>query len=80
MDPAKTCQQLCSFLGHTYNPEMLNFSKKLHTIGGNKIRYSPISGIRQDLSWKQSLPAETVLKMNRLFGKKIALLGYDISK
>jgi len=79
-DPAKTSQQLCNFLKYDYSPEMISFSKQLHTIGGNKIRYTHISTIKQDVSWKQSLPIEAASKINKLFGKEISLLGYNISK
>jgi hypothetical protein len=65
INPENECKRICNFLKIEYQESMLKFRKEgRHTIGGNKIRYKEIDGIKQDFSWKGKIGQEDIDKIN----------------
>jgi hypothetical protein len=61
------CRRICDFLGIEYSDLMLRFDKESrHTIGGNKIRFSQINGIKQDFAWKKELEEHEIEQINSI--------------
>lgn len=76
-DTKGTCERLCKFLGYSYDCRMLDPGREPpHTIGGNKIRLSAISGVREDLSWREHLSPSDLQLIDSLTLKLARQLGY----
>jgi hypothetical protein len=79
-DARNVCERLCTFLGHPYDPGMLDLTRDdHHTIGGNKIRFRPLGEITEDLAWKRHLSAADLRVIERVTGDAARALGYDVS-
>lgn len=58
-DPAKELQRICMFAGLEFELAMLDFRSKVHhNVNGNDSRFSTVSEIRLDVSWKENLSWE----------------------
>lgn len=76
-DVVGVCKDLCEFLGYDCDPVMFDFSaREQHTIGGNKIRYTPINEIREDLSWQTNLSTEDICQIERISDRMAKEIGY----
>jgi len=69
-EPEMTLTRICEFIGHPYEEEMLQFSgKKLHNIGGNRMRMHGILDIQEDLKWQETLTDKQLREFDRIAGK-----------
>lgn len=77
-DPAAACRTICNFAGYNFEHSMIeNDSSEHHTIGGNKIRYSRVEAIKQDLGWAAGLTADQIRDVESEAGSFAASLGYS---
>lgn len=76
--PERELRRLCSFLGVTYDAEMLEFAaKEHHILNGNNMRFNPDGQIRPDLSWRQHLSPVDLSYFYARAGRLNRLLGYQ---
>lgn len=76
-DVEKTVKGMCSFLGATYEPAMLDLRPvEHHTIAGNQIRVQRGMEIRLDEGWRKGLTAEDLKVFDRIAGRENRRLGY----
>jgi len=76
-DPEGELTRIFEFLGFPYDPGKMDLkSHEVHTIGGNKIRFSPIKEIKEDLSWKDNLKKNELEIIESITGDLLKELGY----
>lgn len=76
--PATIVARVWAFLGYD---DAINAQETVHrawhTIGGNKIRYSDLDKIVEDMSWRQRLSTNDLGVIRAIAEEEIALLGYE---
>ncbi len=56
-DPQRVLREVCTYIGVTYQKEMLDFRKHEHNlVGGNRMRFAETSEIREDTAWRAQVP------------------------
>jgi Sulfotransferase family len=78
-NPVNVLQRVYGFLGYAYDPAMATGpfgGETAHTIFGNRIRYSKIEAIKEDLSWRQQLTPAQIEQIDRIAGPTAKQLGY----
>ena len=76
--PIETLRRVCGFLGYPYDPAIENLNSfDQHTIGGNRIRFSTIGVIKEDLSWKEQLTSAELEHIHRVSHPMMMRLGYQ---
>lgn len=75
--PDKTLNRICDFLGLAFEPSMLHFSGDTqHNIGGNRMRMSGLTEIREDVKWRAAMSKTQLEEFDRIAGKtNTRLLG-----
>ena len=71
-EPEKTLKGICQFIGCPYQNGMLEFvnsSHQPHNIGGNRMRMSGLSEIREDLKWRTVFSKSQLDEFNRTAGR-----------
>lgn len=69
-EPEKTLTRICDFIGYPFEEEMLQFTgKKLHNIGGNRMRMRGILDIKEDIKWRETLTEKQLREFDRIAGK-----------
>ena len=76
-EPEATLERICSFIGCTYDPKMLDFDDATrHNIGGNRMRMTTVREIREDLKWREAFSDAQLTAFNKVAGKlNTKLLG-----
>jgi hypothetical protein len=78
--PTETLKKLCGFLGYPYDAAMERLDGVVfHTIAGNSLRLSNVSGVKEDVAWRQNLTPEEIAQIDRIAGPMAVRLGYGAS-
>ncbi len=76
-DLSAQLRRLYRFLGFQYDSGMINLKEHAyHTIGGNKIRYSALGSVSEDLSWQDNLSSDELRCIDEIAGPMKHKLGY----
>jgi len=77
IDPKKTLNIICKFLGINFEENMLNFTNFIHHVAnGNDMRFNKNSKIKLDVSWKEKLSSEQKRYFENIAGGLNRQLGY----
>lgn len=77
-EPPRLLKELCQFLGFPYDEDMLSFrSKKAHTVGGNRMRFSHVTEIVNRETWRETLTSYELQTFEKIAGKLNRKLGYQ---
>ena len=69
-EPETTLKRICNFLECQFEPEMIQFTgSKQHNIGGNRMRLSGLSEIKEDIKWRSILSREQINAFEKIAGK-----------
>lgn len=72
-----TLNKLCQFLGLTFTPAMCESnSHETHTIGGNRVRYTGVTKVKEDRAWEENLSSEDLEQIEIAAGPLSRQLGY----
>jgi len=68
-DPKKEIEKILKKVGLDFEPQMLNFSKKIHhQAGGNRLRFDEVQEIKENILWRKRLPVFDKIVFHILFG------------
>jgi len=68
-NPEKVLKRILNVLELKFEPQMLDFRKnKHHQIGGNRMKFSGSSQIKEDKEWRKKMPFSKRFIFNILFG------------
>ena len=76
-DPSEELKRICSFINLKFEEDMLNFADHTHHItNGNNMRFSKLSQIRDDNSWKTKMEKSDLVYFDKHAGDINRRLGY----
>ncbi len=76
-NPVEELVRICRFLGLVFEPELLDFRKDRHNLGGNPMRFRTQEvAISPDERWKSEVTAEDLEIFDRVAGKLNRSLAY----